>query len=64
MPGKFFLDTNIFVYSFDDTAREKQQKARELIKSALRFGNGYISFQVIQGSGTKNSVRIMISVLL
>jgi len=35
MQGKFFLDTNIFVYSFDGTAHEKQQQARELIKSAL-----------------------------
>ncbi len=48
MKDKFFLDTNIFVYSFDETAKEKQQQARELIKSALRTGNGYISFQVIQ----------------
>ncbi len=48
MKGKFFLDTNVFVYSFDDTAREKQRQARELIKSALRSGNGHISFQVIQ----------------
>lgn len=48
MKGKFFLDTNIFVYSFDDTALEKQRQARELIKSSLRSGNGYISFQVIQ----------------
>jgi len=48
MQGKFFLDTNIFVYSFDVTAPEKQRQARELIKSALRSGNGHISFQVIQ----------------
>ena len=48
MQGKFFLDTNIFVYSFDVTAHEKQRQARELIKSALRSGNGHISFQVIQ----------------
>ena len=48
MQGKFFLDTNIFVYSFDVTAHGKQQQARELIKSALQSGNGHISFQVIQ----------------
>ncbi len=48
MQGRFFLDTNIFVYSFDVTAHEKQRQARELIKSALRSGNGHISFQVIQ----------------
>ncbi|HHD63301.1 MAG TPA: PIN domain-containing protein [Desulfobulbaceae bacterium] len=48
MQGKFFLDTNIFVYSFDDTAKDKQQQARELIKEGLKSGNGHISFQVIQ----------------
>ena len=48
MRDKFFLDTNIFVYSFDETAKDKQQQARELIKSGLRTGNGHISFQVIQ----------------
>lgn len=48
MPGNFFVDTSIFVYSFDDTVRRKQQQARQLIKSALQSGNGHISFQVIQ----------------
>ena len=48
MKGRFFLDTNIFVYSFDDNAKDKQQKARELIKTSLKTGNGHISFQVIQ----------------
>ena len=48
MKGRYFLDTNIFVYSFDETARDKQQKAQELIKSSLKTGFGYISFQVIQ----------------
>ena len=48
MKGKYFLDTNIFVYSFDENARDKQQKARELIRTALKTGNGHISIQVIQ----------------
>ena len=48
MKGSYFLDTNIFVYSFDEAAEAKQQRAQELIKTALRTGNGYISFQVIQ----------------
>ena len=48
MKGKYFLDTNIFVYSFDEKARDKQQKARELIRTSLKNGNGYISIQVIQ----------------
>ena len=48
MRGKFFVDTNVFVYSFDNSAPTKQQQARELIKSALQSGKGHISFQVIQ----------------
>ncbi len=48
MKGRFFLDTNIFVYSFDKTARDKQQKSQELIKLSLKTGLGYVSFQVIQ----------------
>ena len=45
---KFFLDTNIFVYTFDDTAPEKQKTANELIQLAAASGNGRISGQVIQ----------------
>lgn len=48
MRGKFFLDTNIFVYSFDASEKNKQLQAQELIKTGLSTGNGHISFQVIQ----------------
>jgi predicted nucleic acid-binding protein len=48
MKGRSFLDTTIFVYSFDDTAKDKQQQARSLIKESLKTGNGHISIQVIQ----------------
>ena len=44
----FFLDTTIFVYSFDATAPHKQQVARDLIRHALRTQQGIISTQVIQ----------------
>jgi predicted nucleic acid-binding protein len=45
MTGKFFLDTNIFVYSFHTSP--KKDKALELIKKA-HVKNGCISYQVIQ----------------
>ena len=45
---KHFLDTNIFIYSFDEKNLIKRQKARMLIREALRSQNGVISFQVIQ----------------
>ncbi len=43
-----FLDTNIFVYTFDDRDKQKQQRARALIADALNANNGIISYQVVQ----------------
>lgn len=48
MNDKYFIDTNIFVYSFDSANSEKQKIANELIKRALKNNIGCISFQVIQ----------------
>jgi predicted nucleic acid-binding protein len=48
MSGKFFLDTNIFVYSFDQTAPHKSERSAELIRQALATQKGVISFQVVQ----------------
>ncbi len=47
-PGLFFLDTNVFVYSFDTSAPAKQETARQLIQAALRTQRGVISTQVVQ----------------
>lgn len=48
MNGKFFLDTNVIVYSFDNSNPVKRDTARDLIADALSSGNGIISFQVVQ----------------
>jgi len=48
MSDKYFLDTNIFIYSFDQKEKSKRQKANSLIKNALHEGKGHISIQVIQ----------------
>lgn len=48
MKDKFFLDTNIFVYSFDKNSQVKSEKSKVLIKTALDSANGVISFQVVQ----------------
>lgn len=48
MNGRYFLDTNVLVYSFDDTAGKKQDLAKELIRRATRDRRSAISFQVIQ----------------
>jgi predicted nucleic acid-binding protein len=48
MSDRFFLDTNIFVYSFDRSAAVKARKATQLIRKALSTQKGIISYQVIQ----------------
>ncbi len=48
MSAKFFIDTNIFVYTFCPAEPVKQQKSLEIIMSALNQGAGCISSQVVQ----------------
>ena len=45
---KHFLDTNVFVYTFDTTARAKAKRAEDLIYAALASGVGVVSYQVAQ----------------
>lgn len=48
MSDRFFLDTNIFIYSFDQSAAVKARRAAELIRKALTTQKGVISYQVVQ----------------
>ncbi|MEW5803968.1 MAG: PIN domain-containing protein [bacterium] len=48
MKDRFFLDTNIIIYSFDVTDRDKAQRAKQLISEALNSKNGCIGTQAIQ----------------
>jgi predicted nucleic acid-binding protein len=48
MNDRFFLDTNIFVYCFDEAAPAKAQRARELVREAILTRKGIVSFQVVQ----------------
>lgn len=48
MNGRFFLDTNIFVYSFDRDAAEKARHASQLIRQAVSTRKGIVSYQVAQ----------------
>ncbi len=43
-----FLDTNILIYTLDETDDRKSGIARQLVHSALRSGSAIISFQVVQ----------------
>jgi len=48
MSAKFFLDTNIFVYTFDEQNSVKRERARALVAEALSESRGVISYQVMQ----------------
>lgn len=48
MSAKYFLDTNIFVYSLDRTAPAKSRIAKDLIRQATIFRMGVVSYQVVQ----------------
>jgi predicted nucleic acid-binding protein len=48
MSGKFFLDTNVFVYLFDATAPAKAKKAVQLVRDAVDTGKGIVNYQVVQ----------------
>lgn len=48
MNAEIFLDTNVFVYTFDGSAPPKRDRARTLVREALEKGNGAISWQVTQ----------------
>jgi predicted nucleic acid-binding protein len=45
---KFFLDTNVFVYTFDARSASKRARALELVAQALETRQGVISYQVVQ----------------
>jgi len=48
MSAEHFLDTNILIYLFDETAPEKRQTATLLVERSLAGGSGCISWQVVQ----------------
>lgn len=43
-----FIDSNIFVYLFDETAPDKQTHARDMILNGLGQRTAVISYQVVQ----------------
>ena len=48
MSGKYFLDTNIIIYSFDKSERRKLGISQKLIREALENNLGIVSYQVVQ----------------
>jgi|HubBroStandDraft_3_1064219.scaffolds.fasta_scaffold60269_2 predicted nucleic acid-binding protein len=43
-----FLDTNIFIYLFDETDERRREIARRLVHEGIESGDACISFQVVQ----------------
>ncbi|MCY4109053.1 MAG: PIN domain-containing protein [Chloroflexi bacterium] len=48
MSVEYFLDTNIFVYLFDETDDYKRGRAEHLVREALANETGCVSYQVVQ----------------
>ena len=48
MNARFFLDTNIFVHSFDRSSAAKSRRAAQLIRQAVTTRKGIVSYQVVQ----------------
>jgi predicted nucleic acid-binding protein len=48
MSARFFLDTNIFVYSFDASSPKKATQATKLIRKGIETRGGIVSYQVVQ----------------
>lgn len=69
-----FLDSNVFLYLFDETDDHKRGVAERLVQRALSDGSGVISFQVVQetlnvmtrklGASTSDARRFLDNVLL
>jgi predicted nucleic acid-binding protein len=47
MSGEF-IDSNVFIYLFDETDDRKRDTAERIVDSALQTHNASISFQVVQ----------------
>ena len=43
-----FIDTNVFIYLFDETDAYKRERADSLVHESMEKGTGCISYQVVQ----------------
>jgi len=48
MNGRFFVDTNVLVYSRDESEPQKQKQAMDWMTHLWNTGKGRLSFQVLQ----------------
>jgi predicted nucleic acid-binding protein len=59
-----FIDSNIFVYLFDETSEKKRQIAQSVVHTALSQGSGQISYQVVQETLNVITRRLTVPVTL
>ena len=57
--AEFFLDTNILVYTFDQTAPAKQTKAQALLEQALTAGCRVLYSEDLQHQQQINTLTIL-----
>ncbi len=43
-----FIDSNVFIYLFDEKDPRKRQRAERVVQQALESGTAVVSFQVVQ----------------
>ena len=48
MSDRYFLDTNIIIYSFNEREPAKQERAQNLIETGLKENHTMVSYQVVQ----------------
>ncbi len=58
MSADYFLDTNIFIYLFDETDDHKRTRSENLVQQALEDRNGCISYQVVQETVSVLTVKL------
>ncbi len=48
MSDRYFIDTNIFAYTFDEKSKKKAKISKEIVAYSLSSNEGIISYQVVQ----------------
>jgi predicted nucleic acid-binding protein len=48
MSVRFFIDTNVFVYSLETADQKRSKISEDLITEAVKSGRGVVSYQVVQ----------------
>jgi len=46
--NRLFVDTNVLVYAYDETAAEKHEQAKAIVQGLWETRNGVLSMQVLQ----------------